>query len=667
MRRTVFTPVIIAASTVASTLLFLSNGSAFAQPFVVFDDPEFEIRNLEEINSEQDDYAPFVTPNGEWLYFTSSRLESADLYRARRMVDMYDNLEMIRDSDVNTTKDDGVLNVPIPELAQLYDLGDKALAGLATSMTGVMASGRRGRKKDTELFTFTISADGSTISNFTELVALNSRRWESQPTISSDGSFIVFTSTRSGGVGDKDLWISYRESEGVYGTPQNLGKPVNSGDDEISPFIAPDGRTIFFASNGHKGFGGFDIFMTRRDESGAWSQPKNLGNLINTKSDEIFFYAVNRNRCYFVSDRKGGKGGLDIYEGSYNPFTPGYANLRVRIVDTTMNRNVEGRLEVTEERFGKKLIARDIDAANGGSVWLYAGFPYKLFVWPNGFDTAFTMPLAALPENGEKEVVFKVATPPPPPPPPLPLIAEPVPPPVPLGPPRMPPDGPSAPPPPPPPPLVALDFAGINVPLFVSGYYRLNTLVGLEDLRRRQQGELADRSYIENVATSQRAYEEYKKMALDVETIVGDFYRDCVNKYFPAFDTLREPGEYLEMTVYGFADPRPILGQFGEDLEVTFETESGIRFTVRKDSELDNFRLAGLRAYFAVQHFDRLFREAGDGRKNAYVRLREENALRWRIVSGDVDAISGETLADKRRIHVTVQRRGGSLGDASGR
>ncbi len=645
-----------------STLLLLEGGALWAQPFLVFDDPAFEIRNLEALNSEQDDYAPFVTPNGEWLYFTSSRLESSDLYRVLRVGDRaYAEPEMIRDSDVNSVKDDGVLNVPIPELTQLYSLDETQLSKIDLPMVGVMASGRVGRRRDTELFTFRISPDGSTITEFQELAALNSNKWESQPAISSDASFIIYTSTRSGGEGGKDLWIAYRQDDGTYGAPTNLGEPVNTCDDEISPFIAPDGKTLFFASDGHDGVGGFDIFVTQRDESGAWSTPKNLGDLINSKADELFFYGVNRNRCYFVSDRKGGKGGLDIYEGSFNPFMPGYANVRVRILDTTINQYLNGRLSVSERRFGNTVIAADIGEENGGSVWLYAGFPYSVEARPNAFDTVFSIDLPAMAANGQQEFVFKVASPPPPPPPPVPVIAEPVPPPTPPGPPLMPPDGPSVPPPPPPPPLIALDFAGINVPLFVSGYYRLNTLIGLEDLKNKQSGNgvLADRGYIENVSNSQKRYDDYKKMALDVESIIGGFYRECINTYFPAFDTLREDGEYLELTVYGYADPRPILGQFGEDLEISFETESGITFTVRKDSELDNFRLAGLRAYFAVEHLDKLFRDAAAKGNDAYLRLIKDNAVRWRVVSGDVDAVSGETLADKRRIHITIQRLGG--------
>lgn len=662
MRRSALNSISGFALTLASTLLLLEGRHAQAQPFLVFDDPAFEVHNLESVNSEEDDYAPFVTPNGEWLYFTSSRLESSDLYRVQRLgSEAYGEPIMIRDSDVNSTKDDGVLNVPIPEVLQMYPNGDGQFESDGSPITGVMASGRRARRRDTELFTFKISADGSVINEFTELTELNSKKWDSQPAISSDGSFIIYTSTRSGGEGGKDLWISYRSEDGTYGSPSNLGEPVNTGDDEISPFIAPDGRTLFFASDGHDGEGGFDIFVTQRDESGNWTMPKNLGNLINSDADEIFFYGVNRSRCYFVSDREGGKGGLDIYEGSFNPFMPGYANVRVRILDTTVNEYIPGRLNVTEKRFGNTLVAEDISVEDGGSVWLYAGYPYSLEATPNTFDTLFAEQLDAMKPESEQEFVFRVASPPPPPPPALPIIAEPVPPPAPPGPPPAPPDGPSVPPPPPPPPLVALDFAGINVPLFVSGYYRLNSLVNLEELKRRQadNGDLTDRTYIEDVAHSAKRYKEYKEMALDVESIIGGFYRDCINKYFPAFDTLREAGEYLEMTVYGYADPRPILGQFGEDLEISFETESGVTFTVRKDSELDNFRLAGLRAHFAVEHLDQLFRDAAAKGNDAYVRLINENALRWRVVSGDVDAVSGETLADKRRIHITIQRLGG--------
>ena len=632
-----------------------------AQPFIVPDDPDFAWRNLEALNSEADDYAPFVTPDGGWLYFTSSREGSADLVRSAREIGDtidYGELMPINESYVNTPRDDGILSVPIPMEAGIGDLSSATMP--AGSVIGVMASGSQLRDGYTGLYTFSMTRDGSTIDDLRELVELNSGVWESQPSISSDASVVVFTSTRDGGQGDKDLWIAERKSDGSYAAPTNLGAAVNTKCDDISPFLAPDGMSLFFASNGRDdSYGGFDLYLSQRSLDGSWGAPKNLGRLINSAADELFFYGVSRQTCYFVSDRAGGKGGLDVYEGSFNPFLPGYANIFVEIIDTTYNRPVAGvisaRLAGADAHFQRK----EIDT-EGGSVWVYAGYDYAIDVMPEGFDTVITLPIDPAPSGNERRRMrVAIASPPPPPPPPAPSIIEPVAPPRPPGPPALPPNGPSAPPPPPPPPpIIAIDFEGIDVPLFVSGYYRPNTLVNLEELKRRQGGggDLADRSYIENISDAGRSYERYRKQALRVETILGDFYRRAVNEYFPAFDTLRQENEYLEIRVYGYADPRPIYGQFAEDFDVEFEMADGRPFAMSEGSELDNFRLAGLRAYFAVQYFDALFRESAPADRNPYVRLVEQGAVRWRMISGSVDNVTGNTLADKRRIHVTVQR-----------
>lgn len=640
-------------------LFLLLCASAAAQPFIVPDDPEFAWRNLEQLNTGEDDYAPFVTPNGGWLYYTSSQEGSADLYRATRILGdtiVYGESSPIAESGVNTPRDDGIVSVPIPLEAGFGDLSEATAP--SDRVTGVMASGSQVRNGYTGLFTFTMTPDGSQIDDLRELVELNSGVWESQPSISSDASFVVFTSTRGGGEGGKDLWMATRGADGSYGAPTNLGGAINTECDEISPFIAPDGMTLFFASNGRDDSrGGFDIYLSQRDLDGSWGVPVNLGSLINSSADELFFYGVSRRTCYFVSDRSGGKGGLDLYEGSFNPFLPGYANIYVSIVDTTYGTPVPGRLRLRVDGQERIIDEEDI-APSGGSIWVYSGRRYELEVLPEGFDTVVVLPIDPPSTDERRRLRVAVASPPPPPPPPAPSIIEPVAPPRPPGPPPPPPAGPSAPPPPPPPPIIAIDFEGIDVPLFVSGYYRPNTLVNLEELKRRQGegGDLSDRTYIENVVDDTRAYGRYREQAMRVETILGDFYRRAVNEYFPAFDTLREEGEYLEIRVYGYADPRPIYGQFAEDVAVTFEMADGRPFSMTKGSELDNFRLAGLRAFFAVRYFDRLFRESAPAASNAYVRLVEQGAVRWRIISGSVDNVTGNTNADKRRIHVTIQR-----------
>lgn len=629
-----------------------------AQPFLASDDPAYVARNVEEINSEDDDYAPFVTPNGSWIYFTSSREGSADLFRARREAGTpasFDPVVLLEESGVNTLRDDGILSIPVP--SELSMRLDNQVEG-ARDVPGVMASGSQARHNYTGLYTFKMSGDGSRMSELTELVELNSGKWESQPSISSDGDMIVYTSTRDDGEGEKDLWMARRGADGKFRDPVNLGPRVNTKCDEISPFIAPDGRSLFFSSNGHEGIGGFDIYLTMMNDAGEWGVPVNLGRTINSTSNELFYYGVNRNISYFVSDRPGGKGGLDIYEGSYNPFLPGYGHVVIAMVDTTYNTPVEGEFVVVEKKSGKEILLEEVNSDGNGSAWLYSSYDYTLKVRPKGFDTTIVVAVDRLKADERRKFTLNLATPPPPPPPPVPVIALPTPPPTPPGPPRLPPAGPGTPPPPPPPPIIAINFEGLNVPLFVSGYYRLNTLVTLEDLRRRQGegGDLADRPYIEDLTVNDRAYDRYRKQALEVETIVGDFYRTAVNEYFPLFDSLRQSDEYLEITVYGYADPRPIYGQFNEEESVSFETSTGASFSMGQGSELDNFRLAGLRAYYAVQYFDKLFRESAPAANNPYVRLIDANAVRWRIVSGEVDNVTGNTLADKRRIHVTIQR-----------
>ncbi len=143
---------------------------------------------------------------------------------------------------------------------------------------------------------------------------LNTKFWESQPSFSADGKTIYFISNRPGGEGKKDIWKTTMVEEGVFSEPINLGKEINTPDDEISVFIHPDGKTMYFASKGHKGMGDADIFMSVLKTDGSWSQPLNLGYPINTYVED-FSLVVNAqgNKAYYASDKKDGFGGLDLY------------------------------------------------------------------------------------------------------------------------------------------------------------------------------------------------------------------------------------------------------------------------------------------------------------------------------------------------------------------
>ena len=140
---------------------------------------------------------------------------------------------------------------------------------------------------------------------------INTRSWESQPCVSSDGRELYFVSRRSG---NADIYRCLRNADGSWGEPQNIGEPINTSGTEMAPFLHPDGRTLYFSSDTHIGMGGFDLFMSRRDANGQWQEPVNLGFPINTQGDEInFFVAADGKTAFVSSQREGGQGGYDIY------------------------------------------------------------------------------------------------------------------------------------------------------------------------------------------------------------------------------------------------------------------------------------------------------------------------------------------------------------------
>ena len=140
---------------------------------------------------------------------------------------------------------------------------------------------------------------------------VNDPAWDSQPCLSLDGKELFFASRRGG---DADLYHCYRDENGYWSAPENLGSVINTKGTEMAPFLHPDGKTLYFSSDTHVGMGGYDLFVSRRDEKGEWSEPVNLGYPINTPGDEInFIVAADGHTALISSIREGGYGGYDIY------------------------------------------------------------------------------------------------------------------------------------------------------------------------------------------------------------------------------------------------------------------------------------------------------------------------------------------------------------------
>lgn len=138
--------------------------------------------------------------------------------------------------------------------------------------------------------------------------AVNSRSWDSQPSLSADGRILFFSSNRRGGFGGNDIWYSVRQDDGSWADAKNLGSTVNTARDEISPFMFFNNEILFFASDGHQGFGGMDIFLSRVKDS-EFLSPENLGLLINDQLDQVaLFITAQKDYAYFTELTSGENG-----------------------------------------------------------------------------------------------------------------------------------------------------------------------------------------------------------------------------------------------------------------------------------------------------------------------------------------------------------------------
>ncbi len=143
---------------------------------------------------------------------------------------------------------------------------------------------------------------------------VNSFSWDGHCSLSPDGNTLYFSSERAGGYGGKDIYKATFLPDSTWGNVVNLGDSINTKYDEDSPFIHPDGVTLFYSSKGPKSSGGYDIFMSFMEPDSSFKNTENLGFPINTPDDDIYFVvAANGARGYYSSGRPGGQGLKDIY------------------------------------------------------------------------------------------------------------------------------------------------------------------------------------------------------------------------------------------------------------------------------------------------------------------------------------------------------------------
>ncbi|MEQ8906705.1 OmpA family protein [Ekhidna sp.] len=263
----------------------------------------YRVKNLEEINTERAEYSPVF--NNNYLYFTSNRGVSK-IYRATGtpFTDIYRVISRGANVNLNSlTALDPIINhVDTNE-------GSVAISPDGTSM--IFAKGNDGKAKgysEVNLF-FTRYRNGK----WSEPVPLSinvADAWDSTPAFSPDGTTLYFSSTRPGGYGGADLYQAKVNRRGRWVDVRNLGPEINTTGDDVFPYVSEDG-SLYFASDGHPGFGKLDMFRAVRE--GGHVQIENLGKPMNSSADDFGFYQFDLQKGFFTSNRRGGKGDDDIY------------------------------------------------------------------------------------------------------------------------------------------------------------------------------------------------------------------------------------------------------------------------------------------------------------------------------------------------------------------
>ncbi len=258
------------------------------------------------VNSISWDMMPQVNPTGDRLYFTSQRKGGLD--------DKQDEANNWGDDIWYSEKDaSGNWGPPVllPEPINTYN-NDGTSTFTADGQTMIYVKcGENDGIGSCDLYQATL--EGKEWTNPVNLGnVVNSDDWDSQPTLSSDGNTLIFTSTRDYGYGNEDLYISRRNEFGEWGIPVNMGEKINTPFQDKSPYLAPDGKSLYFASDGHPGFGDFDLFLSVY-EDGEWSTPKNLGAPLNSSGEDTYFtISASGEEAFFASTR--GKEDADLYK-----------------------------------------------------------------------------------------------------------------------------------------------------------------------------------------------------------------------------------------------------------------------------------------------------------------------------------------------------------------
>ncbi len=323
------------------------------------------------INTKDQEYLAALTTDESTLIFTRQINSNEDFYRSYKEGESWTKAAYLS-ANINTPTYNEGAQCLSPDGQFLFFTGCNRPDGLGRCDIYISQKEGKGWSKPVNLG-----------------FPINTKGWESQPSISADARTLYFVSDRSGGYGSYDIWKSHLGDGGKWEMPVNMGANINTPYDEQSPFIHPDNKTLYFSSNGWAGMGNKDLFISRLDTGGVWSKPKNLGYPINTYGEESgLTINASGTKAFFSSNNFNGYGGFDIY--SFNlpqGLRPNAVNYVKGVVyDAATKNKLQALVDIIDLKTGNSIHASYSDELDGAFLAaLPPGVEYSLNVSKTGY------------------------------------------------------------------------------------------------------------------------------------------------------------------------------------------------------------------------------------------------------------------------------------------
>jgi len=335
------------------------------------------------INTTYPEYAPVINADGSILFFTSRRpTESSE---KRKKAKLKESIFLSNYDKVKKTWEKSKL-APFPLNKKLTFASAVGLSNDGQQLF-VYQDDKTGNGN-----IYSSKLKGSTWSELQKLpYPINTKYLETTVSLSPDGNTMYIASNRPGGYGGLDLWYSVKNKDGSWKEPVNLGPDINTSGNEEGVYIHPDGKTLYFHSNGHKGMGGYDIYYSLF-EKGKWSKPINMGASINGPGDDVYFTIDAAKKIgYFASKRKDGKGETDIYKVEFNYLekksnASSLTLFKGEVLDKQTNKPLEAEIEIIDLEKNETISEIKSNAATGNFlISLPSGKNYGINVKKHGY------------------------------------------------------------------------------------------------------------------------------------------------------------------------------------------------------------------------------------------------------------------------------------------